>query len=64
MVEPNLNIRDNRIKTTELVFEKFEVPSFDIIKSAVLSSFAAGRSTSVVVDSGETATFAVPVNEG
>jgi actin-related protein len=64
LVEPNLNVRDNRIKLTELIFEKFGVPFFDIMKSAMLSSFAAGRSTSIVVDSGETATYVVPVYDG
>jgi actin-related protein len=63
-VEPNLNVRYNRTRATELAFETFSVPSFDIMKSALLSSFAAGRSTCIVVDSGETATYAVPVIDG
>jgi actin-related protein len=57
-------VRDNRIKLTELLFEHFCVPSLEISKNSILSSFAAGRSTSVVIDSGATATHVTPVHEG
>ena len=48
----------------ELMFEKYNVPAFFLVKNAVLSAFANGRSTALVVDSGSTHTSAVPVHDG
>lgn len=56
------NIRTNREKLTELMFEKYNVPAFFVVKNAVLAAFANGRSTALVVDSGATHTSAVPVH--
>ena len=46
------------------MFEKYQVPAFYIVKNAVLSAFANGRSTGLVVDSGQSMTSAVPVLDG
>ncbi len=46
------------------MFEKYNVPAFFLCKSAVLSAFANGRSTGLVLDSGATHTVAVPVYDG
>lgn len=62
--ESNFHNRESRLKFAEIMFEKFEVPAVYAAKSAVLSSFASGRSTSLVFDSGATATWAVPVHDG
>ncbi|OMJ73536.1 hypothetical protein SteCoe_27760 [Stentor coeruleus] len=62
--EPSMHDRETRIKMTEILFEKFQVPALYIVKSAVLSSFASGRSTSLVLDSGGSITSAVPVHDG
>lgn len=56
------NVRTNREKLTELMFEKYNVPAFFVVKNAVLAAFANGRSTALVVDSGATHTSAVPVH--
>ncbi|RVX13960.1 Actin-related protein 4 [Vitis vinifera] len=37
-------------KTAQLMFEKYEVPALFLAKNAVLTSFASGRATSLVVD--------------
>lgn len=58
------NVRTNRERLTELMFEKYSVPAFFVVKNAVLAAFANGRSTALVVDSGATHTSAVPVHEG
>lgn len=58
------NVRANRERLTELMFEKYSVPAFFVVKNAVLAAFANGRSTALVVDSGATHTSAVPVHEG
>lgn len=58
------NLRSKREKLMELMFEKYEVPAFFLVKNAVLSAFANGRVTALVVDSGATHTSAVPVHDG
>lgn len=62
--EPAWNVRNKREKLTELIFEKYNAPAFFLCKSPVLSTFANGRSTGVVLDSGATHTTAVPVHDG
>uniref|UniRef100_A0A671R9H7 Actin-like protein 6A n=2 Tax=Sinocyclocheilus TaxID=75365 RepID=A0A671R9H7_9TELE len=51
-------------KLTELMFEHYNIPAFFLCKSAVLSAFANGRSTGLVLDSGATHTTAIPVHDG
>ena len=46
------------------MFEKYNVPAFFLCKNAVLSAFANGRSTGLVIDSGTTHTSAIPVHDG
>merc|ERR1712158_1016 len=58
------NQKPRREKLTELMFEKYNVPAFFLIKNAVLSAFANGRSTGIVLDSGASHTTAVPIHEG
>lgn len=60
--EASWNVRPNREKLTELMFEKYNVPAFFVVKNAVLAAFANGRATALVVDSGATHTSAVPVH--
>ena len=62
--EPSLHNKQNRIKLTEFMFEKYKIPAIYICKSAVLSGFSCGRSTCLVFDSGHSTTYAVPVSEG
>uniref|UniRef100_A0AAX7SRE7 Actin-like 6A n=1 Tax=Astatotilapia calliptera TaxID=8154 RepID=A0AAX7SRE7_ASTCA len=42
----------------------YNIPAFFLCKSAVLSAFANGRSTGLVLDSGATHTTAIPVHDG
>jgi actin-related protein len=58
------NVRQKREKVTELMFEKYNIPAFFLVKNAVLAAFANGRSTGIVVDSGASQTSAVPVHDG
>jgi actin-related protein len=62
--EPSFNPKEQREQLCQLAFEKFNVPGFYLGRSAVLSSFAAGRSTALVVDSGASMTSVVPVFDG
>ena len=62
--EPSLHNKENRIKLTKFMFEKYKIPAIYICKNAVLSGFSCGRSTCLVFDSGHNMTTAVPVCEG
>ncbi|VDD89842.1 unnamed protein product [Enterobius vermicularis] len=62
--EPAWNISPKREKLIELMFEKYNVPAFYLIKNAVLACFANGRTAGLIVDSGASQTSAVPVYDG
>lgn len=47
-----------------IFFEQFNVPAFFTSIQAVLSLYASGRTTGIVLDSGDGVTHAVPVYEG
>lgn len=52
LAEPVFNPRQTRERAVELMFETFRPPALFLAKNAVLSSFAVGRQTSLVVDLG------------
>ena len=56
LAEPSFNSREARERTVELLFEKFAPPALFMAKNAVLSSFATGRQSSLVVDCGHEGT--------
>lgn len=64
LTEPPMNNLRNREKMAELMFETFNVPGMYISMQAVLSLYASGRTTGIVVDSGDGVTHVVPVYEG
>ncbi|KAJ8752123.1 hypothetical protein K2173_001798 [Erythroxylum novogranatense] len=64
LAEPSSNSQQHRERTAEIMFEKYNVPALFLAKNAVLTSFASGRATSLVVDSGGGSTTIVPVHDG
>lgn len=64
MTEAPLNPRRNREKAAEIFFETFNVPALYISMQAVLSLYSTGRTTGVVLDSGDGVTHSVPIFEG
>ncbi|KAL7858990.1 hypothetical protein SRHO_G00141370 [Serrasalmus rhombeus] len=64
MSEAPWNSRAKREKLTELMFEHYNIPAFFLCKTAVLTAFANGRATGLVLDSGATHTTAIPVHDG
>lgn len=64
ITESPVNPRRNRERTAEILFESFNVPALFISMQAVLSLYASGRTTGVVLDSGDGITQAVPIYEG
>ncbi|CAK9034868.1 Alpha-centractin, partial [Durusdinium trenchii] len=64
LTEAPLNPRGNREKAGEIFFETFNAPALFVSPQATLSLYASGRTTGVVLDSGDGVTHAVPVYEG
>ena len=62
--EGSIHNKELRLKMTEFLFERMQAPSIFLCKDAVLSSFACGRSTAIVLDSGADFTTATPVHDG
>ncbi|VDN59441.1 unnamed protein product [Dracunculus medinensis] len=58
------NAKSNRERLMELMFEKYNVPAFYLVKNAVLASYANGRTSGLVLDSGSSQTSAVPIFDG
>jgi len=64
MTEAPMNPKENRERMTSIMFETFNVRRFYLSIQAVLSLYASGRTTGLVVDSGDGVTHTVPIYEG
>lgn len=64
ITEAPLNPRKNRDRMCQIMFEGLGVPCVYVSIQAVLSLYASGRTTGVVVDVGDGTSHVVPVYEG
>jgi len=64
LTEAPMNPKHNRERMCSIMFETFDVPGFYVAIQAILSLYSSGRTTGIVLDSGDGVTHVVPVYEG
>jgi len=64
LTEAPLNPKANRERMTQIMFETFHVPGMYVAIQAVLSLYAATKTTGVVMDCGDGVCHSVPIYEG
>ena len=62
--EPSFNTAEQRQKMAELAFEKMQSPAIYFGRNGVLSSFAAGKHSGLIIDIGAGVTTISPISDG
>jgi actin-related protein len=59
-----MNPRANREKTTQIMFETFNMPSMYLTMTSILALYASGQTNGIVLDSGHKVSHTVPIYDG
>jgi actin-like protein 6A len=62
--ENAIHNKEQRMKLTEYMFEKYKIPALFLVKDPVLCAFSYGKSSALILDVGHKASIATPVNDG
>jgi len=62
--ESPLNPKANREKATQIMFETFNVPALYTGQTGVLALYASGRTTGIVLETGDGVSYSIPVYDG
>ena len=63
ITQPINNIKENKEKIAEIMFEYFDVPGLYLVDSTLLSLCAEGKYTGMVIDMGDGITQYSPIND-
>jgi actin beta/gamma 1 len=64
LTDTPFNPKADRMRTTEIMFETFNVPAMHVCIQAVFSLYASGRTTGCVLESGDGSSHIFPIYEG
>jgi len=64
LTETPRNSKADREKITQIMFETFNTPAMYLAMQPVLSLYSAGRTTGIVVESGDGVSYAFPIYDG
>ncbi|ORY81735.1 actin family [Leucosporidium creatinivorum] len=64
VTEASWNTKENREKMCEVAFEEWKTPAYYTVDKSVMSSFASGKGSALVIDVGEEMTSVVPIYDG
>ncbi|GAA5820366.1 hypothetical protein JCM11251_005594 [Rhodosporidiobolus azoricus] len=62
--EASWNTKENKEKMCELAFEKWQAPAYYAVDKAVMSAFAAGKGSALIVDIGDELATVTPIYDG
>lgn len=62
--EASLNPKANREKSVEILFEKFGINSLAMASQSILGLYSSGRTSGMVLESGQGVTHCIPIYEG
>lgn len=64
MTDSLFNVKENRCRMAEIMFEHFKVKSLAVMNTAALSMYSTGKVSGLIVECGEGISYTVPVFEG
>ena len=64
LTEPCNNPKSRKKKLAQIFFETYDVPAIFVAQQPILSLYAYGRTTGLIMESGDGVTQCVPIYEG